>query len=90
MPKQKSSTIHESVSSSLFTLAMTLERLGKVHQALTPYLKIIEKYPDTAEAPAAIENVLAIADGMRQKGQFHVAMRIYDRLEEASQDDHEK
>ena len=85
MPKQKVSTIHESVSSSLLTLAMTLEKLGKVHQALSPYLKIIEEYSDTAEVPAAIEKVLAIAEGMRQRGQFHVAMRVYDRLEAASQ-----
>ncbi|MCX6054963.1 MAG: hypothetical protein NTZ74_08635 [Chloroflexi bacterium] len=90
MQKQKSSTIHESISSSLLTLAMTLEKQGKVHQALSPYLKIIEKYHDTAEVPAAIEKVLAIADEMRKKGQFHVAMRVYDRLEMASQDDSEK
>ncbi|MDP2994359.1 MAG: tetratricopeptide repeat protein [Anaerolineales bacterium] len=98
MQKQKSSTIHESVhesvhesiSTSLLTLAMTLEKLGKVHQALPPYLKIIEKYPDTPEVPVAIEKVLAIAEGMRQKGQFHVAMRVYERLENASQEDHEK
>jgi hypothetical protein len=89
MPKQKLGTIHESVSASLLTLAMTLEKLGKVHQALSPYLKIIEKYPDTPEVPAAIEKVLAIAEGMRQKGQFHVAMRVYDRLEAASQVEHE-
>ena len=89
MPKQKASTVHESVSSSLLTLAMTLEKLGKVHQALSPYLKIIEEYSDTAEGPAAIEKVLAIADGMRQRGQFHVAMRVYDRLEAASQVEHE-
>ena len=89
MPKQKACTVHESVSSSLFTLAMTLEKLGKVHQALSPYLKIIEEYPDTAEATTAIDKVLAIADGMRLRGQFHVALRVYDRLEVASQVEHE-
>jgi len=70
-------------------MAMTLEKLGKVHQALSPYLKIIEQYSDTAEVPMAIEKVLAIADGMRQRGQFHVAMRVYDRLEAANQVEHE-
>jgi len=89
MSKQKVCTIHESVSSSLLTLAMTLEKLGKVHQALSPYLKIIEEYPDTAEATTAIDKVLAIADGMRLRGQFHVALRVYDRLEVASQVEHE-
>ena len=90
MPKQKLNTIHETVSTSLLSLAMTLEKLGKVHQALSPYLKIIEKYPDTVEVSIAIEKVLAIAERMRQKGQFHVAMRVYDRLEAASQVEHEE
>ena len=27
--------------------------------------------------------------GMRQRGQFHVAMRVYDRLEAANQVEHE-
>ncbi len=90
MSKQKASTVHESVSTSLLSLAMTLEKLGKVHQALSPYLKIIEKYPDTPEVPLAIEKVLAIADGMRLRGQFHVAMRVYDRLESASFVAHEE
>ncbi len=89
MPKQKPTTIHEAVSASLLTLAATLEEQGKVHQALTPYLKIIECYPGTPQAPTAVEKVMAIADGMRKKGQFHVAMRVYDRLEAASQEDHE-
>jgi TolA-binding protein len=84
MPKQIISTIHESISSSLLSLAMTLEEQGKVNQALSTYMKIIEKYPDTTEVPAAIEKVLAIAEGYRQKGQFHVAMGVYDRLENAS------
>jgi len=89
MSKPKTSSIHESVSTSLLSLAMTLEKLGKVHQALTPYLKIIEKYPDTLEVTAAVQKVLAIAEGMRQRGQFHVAMRVYDRLEAASQVENE-
>jgi TolA-binding protein len=89
MPKQKPTTVHEAISASLLTLAMTLEEQGKVHQALSPYLKIIERYPDTPEVPAAVEKVLAIAEGMRKKGQFHVAMRVYDRLEAASQEEHE-
>jgi hypothetical protein len=83
-------SVHETVSTSLLSIAITLEKQGKVHQALSPYLKIIEQYPHTPEVRTAIEKVLAIADGMRQKGQFHVAMRVYERLESAAQDDDEK
>ena len=85
MPKQKITSIHDNVSAALLSVGMALEKLGKVHQALTPYLKIIEKYPDTAEVPVAVEKVMAIAEAMQQRGQFHVAMRVYDRLEMASQ-----
>jgi len=35
--------------------------------------------------PSPIERVLAIADEFRQKGQYHVAMRVFDRLEAAYQ-----
>ena len=59
------------------------------YQALTPYLKIIEEYSTTPEAASSVEKVLAIADRLRQVGQFHVAMRIYDRLERASVPAHE-
>jgi TolA-binding protein len=90
MPKQKPTTLHESVSTSLLNLAITLEEQGKVHQALTPYLNIVEHYPDTPEMPLAVEKVLAIADRMRKKGQFHVAMRVYERLEAASQEENEE
>lgn len=85
MAKQKTTSIHDNVSTSLLTIGMALQEQGKVHQALTPYLKIIEKYPDTAEVPIAVEKVMAIAESMQQRGQFHVAMRVYDRLEMASQ-----
>ena len=85
MTKQSPLSIHEAISSSLFQVAMTLEHEGKVHQALTPYLKIIEQYPGTSQAPSAVEKVMAIADRMRQNGQCHVAMRVYDRLEKASE-----
>ena len=90
MTKQKPLSIHEAISASLFQVAMTLEHEGKVHQALTPYLKIIEEYPHTTQAPNAVEKVLSIADRLRQSGQCHVAMRVYDRLEKASEQGHEE
>ena len=82
-------SVHEAVSASLFQVALSLEKEGKVHQALTPYLKIIEEYQSTPEAAMSMEKVLAIADRLRQAGQFHVAMRVYDRLESASVPAHE-
>jgi TolA-binding protein len=83
MPKQKQESVPEAISASLLRVASTLDEQGKVHQALTPYLKLIERYPDSQEAPLATEKVLAIAEVMRQKGQHHMAMAVLDRLEAA-------
>jgi TolA-binding protein len=84
MAKQRTS-VPEAISASLLEVAKTLDEQGKVHQALAAYLKLIEHYPDGRDVPVAIERVLAIADELRQKGQYHVAMRTFDRLEAAYQ-----
>jgi TolA-binding protein len=83
MAKQRRGSVPEAISASLLSLGTTLDEQGKVHQALTPYLKIIKHYPDSQEAPVAIDRVLAIAEGFRKRGQHHVAMRVLDRLEAA-------
>jgi len=85
MAKQKPSSVPEAISASLLGVAKTLDEQGKVHQALAAYLKLIKHYPDSQEVPIATEKVLAIADEFRQKGQYHVAMRVFDRLEAAHQ-----
>jgi outer membrane protein assembly factor BamD (BamD/ComL family) len=85
MAKQKQSSVHEAISASLFEVAKTLDEQRKVHQALAAYLKLIEHYPDSQEVTVATERVLAIADEFRKKGQYYVAMRVFDRLEAAHQ-----
>jgi hypothetical protein len=83
--KQKQSSVPEAISASLLRVAQDLDKEGKVHQALPPYLKLIEHYSDSQEAPAATERVLAIAEDMRKMGQHHMAMTVLDRLEAAHQ-----
>jgi outer membrane protein assembly factor BamD (BamD/ComL family) len=85
MAKQKQSSVPEAISASLFEVAKTLDEQRKVHQALAAYLKLIEHYPDSQEVTVATERVLAIADEFRKKGQYYVAMRVFDRLEAAHQ-----
>jgi TolA-binding protein len=83
--KQKQSSVPEAISASLLRVAQGLDKEGKTHQALTPYLKLIEHYPDSQEAPVATERVLVIAEDMRKMGQPHMAMTVLDRLEAAHQ-----
>jgi TolA-binding protein len=85
MAKQVQDPVPAGISASLFQVGLDLLSQGKPHQSLTAFLKLIEQYPDSKEAPAAINQVLTIANNMRQKGQFHVAMRVFDRLEAAHQ-----
>jgi len=83
MAKQARASVPEAISASLLGLARTLDTQGKVHQALGAYLKLISRYPDSQEVSVATDRVLAIVEEFRQKGQYHVAMRVLDRLEAA-------
>lgn len=85
MAKRKQASVPEAISASLLRMGTNLDEQGMVHQALTPYLKIIERYPNSQEASVATERVLGIAEDMRKKGQHHMAMAVFDRLEAASQ-----
>ena len=85
IPEQESSTLPAAISASLLRVAVSLEERGMTHQALPPYLKLIERYPNSQEASTAVEKVLAIAEGLRKIGQPHVAMTVLSRLETARQ-----
>jgi TolA-binding protein len=85
MAKRRKESVPEAISASLLRMGTALDEQGMVHQALTPYLKLIERYPNSQEAPVATERVLAIAEDMRKKGQHHMAMTVFDRLEVAHQ-----
>lgn len=84
MVKAKES-VPAAISASLFTLATSLEKSGKLHQSLDPYLKLVELYPESKEAPLAAQRLLTIVENLRQAGQFHLALTVLDRLEAAHQ-----
>lgn len=85
MTKQAKTFVPEAISASLLKVGTTLETQGKIHQALTPYLKLISHYPGSSEAPIAVERVLSITESLRNAGHFHVVMAVLDRLERAFQ-----
>ena len=80
---QRTGSVPEAISASLLRVGISLEECGMTHQALTPYLKLMERYPNSQESPMAVGKVLAIAEGLRQRGQPHAAMTVLDRLEAA-------
>jgi TolA-binding protein len=83
MAKPKESSVPEAIAASLLSVAKSLDEEGKVHQALPPYLKLIESYPNSQEASVAAQKVLAIAEDLREKGQHYLALTVLDRLEAA-------
>ncbi len=83
MSGQRTGPVLEAISASLLRVGISLEECGMTHQALTPYLKLMERYPNSQESPVAVGKVLAIAEGLRQRGQPHAAMTVLDRLEAA-------
>jgi outer membrane protein assembly factor BamD (BamD/ComL family) len=85
MAEQGPGSVPEAISASLLRIGTALDEQGMVHQALTPYLKLIEHYPNSQEATVATERVLAIAERLRKMGQPHLAMMVFDRFEAASQ-----
>jgi TolA-binding protein len=83
MPKQKQDYVPDAIRASLLRVGADLEEQGMVHQALTSYMKLIKQYPNTQEASVAAENILTIAEGMRKRGQHHMAMTVIDQLDTA-------
>jgi TolA-binding protein len=83
MAKREQISVPVAISAAWLKLAQTLDGQGKVHEALAAYLTLIERYPASLDAPIATDRVLAIAEDFRKRGQFHVAMGVFDRLEAA-------
>ncbi|MBU0493732.1 MAG: hypothetical protein KKA73_04455 [Chloroflexi bacterium] len=80
---QKPGSVSEAISASLLGLAESLEGQGQIHQSLDPYLKLVAHYPASREAAVATQRLLAVAEGFRQAGQHHMALRVLERLEVA-------
>ncbi len=77
-------TISQTASAALLRIGKIYEEEGWLHHALSPYLKIVAYYPESEEAEAAVDRLLAIAGIFEEKQHFHMAMSVYDRLERAS------
>jgi tetratricopeptide (TPR) repeat protein len=76
--------ISRAASATLLRIGKVYEEQGLLHHALSPYLKIVACYPESEEAPQAVDRLMAIAGLFEEKKQFRVAMSVYDRLERAA------
>jgi hypothetical protein len=82
--EELAAAISGAASAALLRIGKFYEEEGWLHHALTPYLKIVAYYPESEEAEAAVDRLIAIAGIFEEKRQFHMAMSVYDRMERAA------
>ncbi len=82
--EELAAAISRAASAALLRIGKIYQDQGWLHHALSPYLKIVAYYPESAEAPAAVDGVVTIAGIFEGKRQFYMAVSVYDRLERAA------
>ena len=66
----------------LLNLAWSWQEAGAPIRAIHTYMQVLVRYPDTAAADAAVADLVELSDKLAGQGQFHIALGIYDHLEE--------
>ena len=66
----------------LLNLAWRWQRAGAPIRAIHTYMELLERYPHTPAAAAAVADLVELSEKLAHEGQFHTALGIYDQLEE--------
>lgn len=72
----------EIARTSMLRLARSWESRGQINQAIDTFSRILSAYPDSAEAHSAAEEILTLAQRYEQQGHYHLALSLYQRLEQ--------
>lgn len=65
----------------LLNLAWKWQEAGAPIRAIHTYVELLERYPHTAGAEAAVADLVELSEILTEQGQFHTALAIYDHLE---------
>jgi hypothetical protein len=65
----------------LLNLAWSWQEAGAPIRAIHTYMQVLERYPDTPAADAAVADLVELSDKLAEQGQFHTALAIYEELE---------
>lgn len=65
----------------LLNLAWRWQEAGAPIRAIHTYVELLERYPDTPAADAAVADLVELSEKLTEEGQFHTALAIYDHLE---------
>lgn len=63
-------------------LARRWREAGMPYSAIYAYTQILERYPDTGVANAAIEELLDMAKELAEENKYYTALGIFNRIEE--------
>ena len=66
--------------SSMLRMGRTWQEMGKIHQAIDTYLRLVQEHPTSKEAEDARQALLEIATAYEADGCYHLAIDIFDRL----------
>jgi hypothetical protein len=62
-------------------LARNWKDTGQPYQAMHAYMIILQRYPGTAVADTAVEDLMELAESFEQEGKFYSAMNIFNKIE---------
>ena len=48
-------------------------------------MQLLDRYPGTDAADAAVADLVELSDRLAQQGQYHIALAIYEQLEQLEQ-----
>jgi hypothetical protein len=65
----------------LLNLAWRWQEAGAPIRAIHAYMQVLHRYPGSPGADAAVADLVELSDKLAGKGQFHIALGIYDHLE---------
>ena len=66
----------------LLNLAWSWQQAGAPIRAIHAYLELLSRYPDTEAADAAVADLVELSGKLVDEGQFHIALGIFEQLEE--------
>ena len=69
-------------ATGLLNLAWSWQEAGAPIRAIHAYMQLLSRYPGTPAATAAVADLVDLSDKLAGTGQFHIALAIYDQLEE--------
>lgn len=66
----------------LLKLAWRWQEAGAPIRAIHTYMQVLTRYPHTAAAAAAVADLVELSEDLARHGHFHIALGIYEELEE--------